>query len=90
LPRVAHFADLDSDKWLQYSESARWPMGWVYRREARTLLEFETRLAHACQENVFCTPLEDGLFRERIPGTPSSVLRMGVDLDRLTPAPEKA
>lgn len=90
LPRVAHFADLDSDKWKQYAESTPPPMRQVYRREWRTLLAFETRLAAACDQNVFCTQLEERLFREQIPGRPSSVLRMGVELDHFTPRPELA
>ena len=30
--------------------------------------DFERRLAHAVDENVLCTPLEEQIFRERIPG----------------------
>jgi sugar transferase (PEP-CTERM/EpsH1 system associated) len=87
-PRVMHFAELDSDKWAQYAEKTRGPMAWVYRREARTLLGFERELAHAVDENVFCTPLEEAIFRERIPGASSLVMRNGVDLAHYQPAPE--
>ncbi len=80
LPRVMHFAELDSDKWLQYAEKARFPLAWVYRREGRTLHEFEQRLAHAVDENVLCTPLEQKIFQERIPGASSLIMRNGVDL----------
>jgi sugar transferase (PEP-CTERM/EpsH1 system associated) len=90
LPRVMHLGELDSDKWRQYSESARWPMSWVYRREWHTLLEFERRIALAFTENVLCTPLEELIFREQIPGASSTVLRNGVDLEAFAPAPEKA
>ena len=31
LPRVMHFAELDSDKWRQYAERARWPMSCCWR-----------------------------------------------------------
>lgn len=86
LPRVMHFAELDSDKWLQYAEKARFPLAWVYRREGRTLFEFERRLAHAVDENVFCTALEQKIFQERIPGAPSLVMRNGVDLAHYRPA----
>jgi sugar transferase (PEP-CTERM/EpsH1 system associated) len=87
LPRVMHFAELDSDKWLQYAEKTRFPLSWVYRREGRTLLEFERKLAQAVDENVFCTPLEERIFRERIPGPSSLVLRNGVDLAHHRPSP---
>ncbi|MCE9594098.1 MAG: TIGR03087 family PEP-CTERM/XrtA system glycosyltransferase [Planctomycetes bacterium] len=90
LARVMHFAELDSDKWRQYAERARWPMSWVYGREARTLLEVERRIATRFDENVFCTPLEEAIFRERIPGAHSLVLRNGVDLAFYRPKPERA
>jgi sugar transferase (PEP-CTERM/EpsH1 system associated) len=90
LRRVMHFAELDSDKWRQYSESARWPMRQVYAREARTLLAFERRIAQAFDENVFCTPLEQALFQQHIPGPSSLVLRNGVDLEAYRPSPETA
>jgi sugar transferase (PEP-CTERM/EpsH1 system associated) len=86
LPRVMHFAELDSDKWRQYAERTRFPLSWVYRREARTLFAFERELAHAVDENVFCTPLEERIFRERIPGAPSLVIRNGVDLAHHQPS----
>lgn len=88
LPRVMHFAELDSDKWRQYAERMLPPASWVYRREARTLLAFESELARAVDENVFCTPLEERIFRERIPGASSIVVRNGVDLVHHTPSSE--
>lgn len=90
LPRVMHLGELDSDKWHQYSEKTRFPMSWVYRREWRTLLEFERRIAHSFTENVLCTPLEQRIFQEQIPGASSAVLRNGVDLEAFAPAPEAA
>jgi sugar transferase (PEP-CTERM/EpsH1 system associated) len=90
LKRVMHFAELDSDKWRQYAERTRWPASWVYAREHRTLLEFERRVAHAFDENVLCTPLEQRVFEQSIPGAHSIVLRNGVDLDYYRPAPERA
>ena len=86
LPRVMHFAELDSDKWLQYAAKTRFPLAWVYRREGRTLFEFERRLANAVDENVFCTPLEQRIFQERIPGVSSLVMKNGVDLVHYRPA----
>ncbi len=90
LRRVMHFAELDSDKWRQYAERTGLPMRWVYAREHRTLLEFERRVAHAFDENVFCTPLEQRIFQQAIPGARSMVLRNGVDLDFYRPRPGEA
>ncbi len=90
LARIQHFAELDSDKWKQYAERTSWPMSWVYKREWRTLLEFERKLAHATEQNVFCTPLEESIFKAQIPGAPSAVLRNGVDLEAFKPDPSAA
>ena len=79
-PRIMHLGELDSDKWRQYAEKASFPMDMVFRREARTLLEFERRIANSFSENVLCTPIEQKIFQERIPGATSTVLRNGVDL----------
>jgi sugar transferase (PEP-CTERM/EpsH1 system associated) len=86
LPRVMHFAELDSDKWRQYADKVRFPLSWVYRREWRTLRAFERELAHAACENVFCTPLEQRVFQEAVPGAPSLVMRNGVDLAHYRPS----
>jgi sugar transferase (PEP-CTERM/EpsH1 system associated) len=85
-PRVMHFGELDSDKWRQYAERTAPPMRWVYAREARTLLEFERRVARSFDESVLCTPLEQRVFERAIPGARSTVLRNGVDLERFRPA----
>lgn len=90
LPRVMHFAELDSDKWRQYAEKKRFPVRWVYRREFTTLRLFERKLAHAVDENVFCTPLEEAIFQREIPGAHSCVMRNGVDLASYQPAPDEA
>lgn len=87
-PRIMHLGELDSDKWRQYSEQAGFPMRQVYQREARTLLEFERRIANSFSESVLCTPIEQKLFEEKIPGARSIVLRNGVDLGYYKPSGE--
>lgn len=88
--RVMHFAELDSDKWRQYAETTPFPLSWIYRREWRRLLAYERRLAHAVDQNVFVTPLEEKIFREQIPGAPAITLRNGVDLAAFSPRPDLA
>jgi len=88
IPWAMHFAELDSDKWHQYAGRTRWPMSAVYRREWRRLLDYERRLAAATVTNVFCTPLEERIFQEQIPGRPSTVMRNGVDLEFFAPSPD--
>lgn len=91
-PRVMHFGELDSDKWRQYAEKSSFPMSAIYAREQRTLLEFERRIARSFSANVVCTPLEQRVFEQQIPGASCVVLRNGVDLAHFHPrdnTPEK-
>jgi sugar transferase (PEP-CTERM/EpsH1 system associated) len=90
IPWIMHFAELDSDKWLQYAGKHRFPLSSIYRREYRTLRRFEQRIAHESLTNVFCTPLEEHIFNDAIPGAPSLVVRNGVDLVYYQPRPERA
>ncbi|MAE47234.1 MAG: sugar transferase [Planctomycetes bacterium] len=89
-PWVMHFAELDSDKWLQYADRHRWPLSAIYKREWRLLEKFEAKVADATTQNVFCTPLEEQIFQDRIPGRNSMVLRNGVDLQHFSPRPSEA
>jgi glycosyltransferase involved in cell wall biosynthesis len=83
-----HFAELDSDKWRQYADEHGFPMKLVYRREWKTLHAFERKVAADALTNVFCTPLEERIFNDAIPGCPSTVIRNGVDLDYYRPVPD--
>lgn len=83
--KVAHFAELDSDKWAQYAANLGFPAKYVYGREARRLLEWERRLAHAADLNVLVSDVEEELFHDRIPGPATEVLQNGVDLDHFRP-----
>lgn len=89
-PRVMHFGELDSDKWRQYAARTPWPANRIYAREHRTLLRFETRVARSFTDNVLCTPLEQEIFQEEIPGAPTTVLKNGVDLEHFAPDPAAA
>jgi sugar transferase (PEP-CTERM/EpsH1 system associated) len=89
-PRILHFCELDSDKWHQYAQSTRPPMNWIYAREARLLLELERRLAASMNVNMVCTPLEAGIFHDRIESATCVVLSNGIDLDYFSPSPLEA
>jgi len=56
------FVDVDSDKWLQYSQKTAWPMNWVYRREAKLLLEYDAHVATVAQMCTFVSEQEALLF----------------------------
>lgn len=85
LPRIIHFADLDSLKWKQYVAAVRPPRRWVYATEARRLLEYERCIAYTFDHSLVCTRSEAEDFRRLIPGASVSSLPNGVDLEYFFP-----
>jgi len=81
--RVVDFVDIDSDKWKQYSESLKWPMSWVYKRESKTLLEFERRVARQFDASIFVSQAESAMFKKLAPESAARVgyIENGVDAD---------
>jgi sugar transferase (PEP-CTERM/EpsH1 system associated) len=86
VPRILHLCELDSDKWLQYSERTTGAMRWLYAREARLLLELERQLAREMDANLVCTPREQEIFDARIGSANCAVMPNGVDLEYFSPA----
>ncbi len=87
LRRIVDFVDIDSDKWRQYAERKSWPMGWVYRREARTLLDYERHIAASFDASTFVSSAEAELFRQQAPECASRVgyYNNGVNLEYFSP-----
>ncbi len=85
--RIVDFVDVDSDKWRQYAERKTWPLNWLYRREGRTLLEYERAVACAFDASIFVSAEEAALFKRLAPEAPSGTgyLENGVDHDYFTP-----
>lgn len=86
LRRLMQFAELDSDKWRQFGEHSRWPLSWIYRREARKLLEFESEVARSFDYSAVVSEAEKELVMQRIPGVTPLVLPNGVDVDHFQTA----
>jgi len=88
LRRIVDFVDVDSDKWRQYAQSRPWPMNWIYRREARTLLAYERRIAGEMEASVFVSASEAALFKQLAPETAARVwdIHNGVDTVYFDPA----
>ena len=88
LHRVIDFVDIDSDKWRQYAEKKTWPMNWVYRREARTLFDYERRVTHAFAASAFVSEAEAALFKRLAPDCADKVFGFsnGVDTDYFSPS----
>jgi len=80
---VIDFVDVDSDKWLQYSQKEKWPMNWVYRREAKALLKFDFKVAKLVKMNIFVSQEESQLFTNLVDIDPKKVsfVNNGVDTE---------
>ncbi len=85
--RVADFVDIDSDKWLQYAGKKVWPMSWLYRREGRTLLAYERKIAGICNASLFVSEAEADLFKKLAPESVAKIgyFNNGVDTDYFSP-----
>lgn len=87
LRRIVDFVDMDSDKWRQYAPTTRWPMSWVYAREAEKLQNYETRVIEAFDAGLFVSRPEAALFNRLVPGYEGKIgyAENGVDLDHFKP-----
>jgi sugar transferase (PEP-CTERM/EpsH1 system associated) len=85
--RVVDFCDVDSDKWRQYAEQKPWPMSWLYRREANTLLAYERHVAKTCDASLFVSEPEADLFRTLAPESTAKIgyFNNGVDTEFFSP-----
>jgi len=85
LPLILDLVDVDSRKWQDLSASSRWPLSWIYRREARTLGAFEARAAATAIATLVVNEREAEIARTLAPGAKVHVIANGVELDRLRP-----
>jgi sugar transferase (PEP-CTERM/EpsH1 system associated) len=79
--------DLDSDKWLQYSKTAAFPLSWIYAREARKLLQLEREAAERFALTYLVSDFEADSFARLAPESRNRIraLSNGVDLDYFSP-----
>ncbi len=84
--------DVDSEKWRSYGERKRWPMSWLYRREADRLLAFERRMAAEFDSTVFVSREEAELFRGLAPESAAKTTYriQGVDSEFFDPSTDFA
>ena len=88
LHSVVDFVDVDSDKWTQYAQSKPWPLSWLYRREGRTLLAWERKLAARSDAALFVSEAEARHFAHLASESAARVswFNNGVDFDYFSPA----
>jgi sugar transferase (PEP-CTERM/EpsH1 system associated) len=85
IPLILDLVDVDSRKWRDLSTSARWPLSWIYSREARTLGAFEARAAATAVATLVVNEREAEIARGLAPSANVHVISNGVELDRLRP-----
>jgi sugar transferase (PEP-CTERM/EpsH1 system associated) len=85
---IADFVDVDSDKWRQYAPTKPWPLSWIYAREAKTMLNYERKVAAEMSASLFVTEEEAKLFRQLAPESAAKIgwFNNGVDFDFFSPA----
>ncbi len=85
IPVVVDLVDVDSDKWRQYAAYAPFPHSFVYRREAKSLREYERIVCRRASSVAVTTEREARLVREICPGAFVHVIPNGVDRDYFNP-----
>jgi sugar transferase (PEP-CTERM/EpsH1 system associated) len=77
---IMDFCDLDSDKWLQYSKKASFPLNILYRLEGKRLLDYEKAVNKVFDKSLFVSKNELALFLRYFPEAKNcSVVPNGVD-----------
>jgi polysaccharide biosynthesis protein PslH len=84
-PLVVDLVDVDSEKWAALSQSSRWPMRWIYRREARCLARFERRMTEVATATLVVNEREGDALRAIAPAARIAVVPNGVDIRPLIP-----
>ncbi len=83
---IMDFCDMDSLKFADYARASRWPLGWVMRREANLLQQFEKHVARRVDASLFVSEAEAELFRTRTGVSNVQVVENGIDTDFFNPA----
>lgn len=91
IPLVIDLVDVDSRKWNELASTAAAPMNWIYRREAKSLSNFEARAARAAFATVVVNERERESLASIAPDARIEVVPSGVEVEYWQPhddAPE--
>jgi len=87
VPIICDLVDVDSQKWQSYAEKSRWPLSWLYAREAKKLGRFEASLAEHSKACLLVSEDEAALFcslnstlKQQVTAIPN-----GVDISQFDP-----
>ncbi len=73
VPVIFDAEDVDSEKWRSYATSKRWPVSWLYQREARKLLTYERQMAASTNVSIFVSAQEAALFKQLAPESANKI-----------------
>ena len=83
---IMDFCDVDSDKWQQYAENAKFPLDKVYRLENKRLASYEKKIYHTFDHSLLVSEKEKELFGRVCSNTDRiTVVRNGVDFKYFDP-----
>ncbi len=83
---IMDFCDVDSHKWLQYSQLTRFPVRLIYKIENKRLLRYERQINQSFDYSVFVSDEEANLFLRLFPHAKKvEVIPNGVDYDYFCP-----
>jgi polysaccharide biosynthesis protein PslH len=85
VPAIVDLVDVDSEKWAALSRTARWPMSWIYGREARLLSRAERRIMCAAAASTVVNEREADSARRIAPGARIRVVGNGIDREHFAP-----
>ena len=83
--RWVDLIDVDSEKWLDYSQSARFPLSAVYKVEGSRLRQAERQLAQSMQKLLVVSEAECRLFRSFCNTDRIHAVENGVDTNYFCP-----
>jgi sugar transferase (PEP-CTERM/EpsH1 system associated) len=66
IPRVIDFVDLDSEKWAQYAQYAKFPYKYLYRSESKRLKKYEKFVAETFHHCFFVSEKEVEDFQKLV------------------------
>ena len=87
-PMVLDMVDVDSAKWALMAQTARWPVSWVYGREARYLSRFEGEATTRAVTTLVVNAREQATLARLASGADVRVVQNGVDVEHLRPSVE--
>ncbi len=80
IPKVIDFIDSDSQKWLDYASTTKFPMKLIYMREGKLLRQYEKKIANKSHHAFVASKREEDIFKRYITSCPITTILNGVSI----------